>query len=322
MDNDTTSFWIDIKKYEDILAKDPGSYCFAPLAELYRKLGLHDDAIAIAERGNKLHPEFVSGCMALGRAYLDKGMKEQSQILLEKVVRSTPENLLAQKLLSQLYLESGEIHAAERALNVILSLNPDDLESKVLMESLSRSRQEEEESIRRASRFAQGAATVRQTETAEDESDLVIEDAELLEEISEEDFPGENVASSGDFDWADGEEEPPTPSHGKDPLTTGTLAELYASQGFIGKAMDIYRELLETDPHNGEVRQRLQQLEAATAAESAASVEMIAPSAPDVLPVTGTATLSAPGQGGALPEEGGDVVTILEGWLANIRRRG
>ena len=322
MENDTTSFWIDIKKYEDILERDPNSYCFAPLAELYRKLGLLDDALAIAERGNKRHPEFVSGCLALGRAYLDKGMNEQGLAFLEKVVRSTPENLVAQKLLSQLYIGRGEIQAAENALDIILSLNPDDLESKVVKESLTRARQEEEESIRRASQVARGAAALQQPEPAADDSELIIEDAELLEELSDEDLVGEVEASDSDFAWVAGEEEPPVASHGKDPLTTGTLAELYASQGFVDKAMGIYRELLESNPHNDEVRQRLRQLETLAAEDGAGPPVTDEAAVPDARAAAGVAILPAT-ESESLPSgQGKDVVAILEGWLANMGRRG
>jgi hypothetical protein len=43
----------------------------------------------------------------------------------------------------------------------------------------------------------------------------------------------------------------------KDPLTTLTLAELYVSQGFPKRALTIYRELLEDDPENIELKNRL-----------------------------------------------------------------
>ena len=88
---DNSSFWSDIKKFEDTLAKDPASYCFAPLAELYRKTGLLEDAIATAQKGTALHPEYVGGYMALGRAYLDKGLKGEALEALQHVINFTPE---------------------------------------------------------------------------------------------------------------------------------------------------------------------------------------------------------------------------------------
>ena len=128
----------DIQKYEETLAKDPGSYCFAPLAELYRKLGLLDDAINVAKRGCDLHPEYVGGYMALGRACLEKGLQEEGRDALEKVVSIAPDNMLAQKLLSRMYVEQGNSTAAGEPCNSILSQNPDEVESNALLESLER----------------------------------------------------------------------------------------------------------------------------------------------------------------------------------------
>ena len=44
---------------------------FAPLAEAYRKAGLVDEAIEVAREGLRIHPNFVGGRVALGRALFD-----------------------------------------------------------------------------------------------------------------------------------------------------------------------------------------------------------------------------------------------------------
>jgi tetratricopeptide (TPR) repeat protein len=137
MEQQDSSFWADIKKYEDTLERDPNSYCFAPLSELYRKLGMVDDAINVAKRGCENHPEYIGGYMALGRAYFEKGMNAEARDALERVVRVTPDNLLAQRILSKIYMDAGEVEAAEGSLKTILSQNPDDSESKILLDSLA-----------------------------------------------------------------------------------------------------------------------------------------------------------------------------------------
>jgi tetratricopeptide (TPR) repeat protein len=45
-------------------------------------------------------------------------------------------------------------------------------------------------------------------------------------------------------------------------LNTVTLAELYLSQGVMDKAMEVYRQVLERDPHNERARTRLSEIEA------------------------------------------------------------
>lgn len=46
-----------------------------------------------------------------------------------------------------------------------------------------------------------------------------------------------------------------------EPVVTETMAELYASQGLYAEARDIYRELLDQDPRDARLRERLEQLD-------------------------------------------------------------
>ncbi len=66
-------------------------------------------------------------------------------------------------------------------------------------------------------------------------------------------LPGVAVASR---------EAPPTTLPGtSDPLASTTLAELYFSQGEVGRAVALYRELLGREPSNDRIRARLAELE-------------------------------------------------------------
>jgi hypothetical protein len=49
---------------------------------------------------------------------------------------------------------------------------------------------------------------------------------------------------------------PPSP-----PVASPTLAELYVNQGFVEKAVEVYRELLQRDPGNEKAAQRLAELQ-------------------------------------------------------------
>lgn len=94
---------------------------------------------------------------------------------------------------------------------------------------------------------------------------------------------------------------------GRDPLKTGTLAELYVSQGFTDKALAIYRDILADEPGNTTAAARIAELESP---QSAGAVVMSVDELPDAvaaLPVQGTA-------------DDRTVLPVLEGWLNNIRR--
>jgi tetratricopeptide (TPR) repeat protein len=382
MEPESSSFWTDIKKYEDALAKDPQSYCFAPLSELYRKVGLLDDALNVAKRGCEIHPDYVGGFMALGRAYYEKGMKTESRAALENVVRGTPDNLLAQKLLSQLYVEAGEPAAAEIALRTILSLNPGDMESQVLLDSLKRASSDEGVQFFENSTDQISTATLL-SEQESSEEEVLLEELEVVDDFADkrvgpkEEFfsadvmsfsvrdeePGvaasevflvseglelspktiDEPSADGDaeFSFDDEEafgipatvEEPPPVAaemiahEGKDPLTTVTLAELYISQGFLKRALTIYRELLTADPDNEDLRQRLVDLKRiidtddANARDHALEKQRKVPEPPGISESFSFEndedeyiTQSSAGTGDA-------VLPTLEMWLENISRR-
>ncbi|WP_136514263.1 tetratricopeptide repeat protein [Geomonas edaphica] len=271
MVEDALSFWTEIQRYEDLLAKDAKSLCFAPLSELYRKLGLLDDAISVARKGCAAHPEYPLGFLALGNACYAKGESADACQALEKAVELKPDHIQAMKLLSQIYVELGRIDAARDILGRVLQRDPEDLESTMLLNSI---------------------ASAASAASSEEE---IIEDVEIIEELEEvieeppylapamsvsqpasasvpkaaEQIP---VPEPEDDDlWAiedlEGEPElaeaPPAAASrpgAPDPLTTATLAELYVSQGFLEKAQNIYRELLTAHPGNQQYRLRLEEL--------------------------------------------------------------
>lgn len=256
MEFESTSFWSDIKKYENTLAEDPHSLCFAQLAELYLKIGLVDDALAVSRRGVELHSEYAPGILALGKSAFEMGLFDESRVALEKVVEETPDNLLALKLLAKIYQERNQNGAAERALKMVLALNPTDIESRLSLESLATTRGE------------QGHFPLDSDDFSLDDDDIleleeVIEEAEIVED----DFDEEDFSVTAD------------PMHkgmaGKDPLTTATLADIYVSQGFFDRALNIYLNLLNDNPDNAELKRKLSDLRLKMGPDVAASGEAV-----------------------------------------------
>lgn len=259
MTNSSTSFWTEIKKYEDILAKDQSSYCFAPLSELYRKLGLLDDAVTVARRGSAIHPDYVGGYMALGRALYDKKEFAEARISLEKVVRATPENLLAQKLLSQIYQNEGDVAAARHALQLLVDFNPEDVESRIMLDSL---------------RDHNGVVISDQAQPSEPSQDVLGLDARNVTDFELNEVAAHKLDENSDvvcqIPLATEETNPDidevaiSSSINNVPVSTVTLAELYESQGYSEEALRIYTDLLSKDPDNTEISQRIMELRSLT----------------------------------------------------------
>ena len=121
-----------LKKYQE----DPSSRIFAPLAEAYRKAGLADEAIEIAREGLRVHPAFVGGRVALGRALFDKGQFEDVIDELKQVVTDVPDNLVAQRLVAESCLMVGRIAEALGAYKMLLYFAPQDQETAKIVQEL------------------------------------------------------------------------------------------------------------------------------------------------------------------------------------------
>jgi len=156
----------------------------------------------------------------------------------------------------------------------------------------------------------------------ENGEEIVLEDDDLLVELSEEEAPEEEFSWEDDTTAAEGtrdaasrnvEAEP-----ARDPLSTATLAELYVSQGFLKRAVTIYRELLETEPDNEHLKQRMVELKEAVDRDQVSAREH----ALDDLSPEGAAVPTALTPIETVEAGSTDsVLRTLEQWLANIGRR-
>jgi tetratricopeptide (TPR) repeat protein len=259
---DTASLWAAAKRFEGILRKDTGALSFAPLADIYRRLGLLEDALEAARKGCELYPDFAAGQMSLAKSAVEFGCKDEAVKALEAVVRVTPENLEAQRLLADLYTAEGKTEAALYCLSVANSL---DME------------------------FQESAPSVVFAETVTGEEDIF--DADILD-LSDELFEDESFDDSTVHFAASPDRpslgetinraepfllETPPPFFMEEPvavaspvMASATIAELYVKQGFTDKGADVYRELLSADPLNEAYGKRLAEL---TQPEKQLSVE-------------------------------------------------
>lgn len=239
MQQDNSSFWTDIKTFEERLSKSPDSFCFAKLSEVYLKVGLLDDALRTARQGVSKHPEYIAGQRSLAMACRAKGLNDECLSALKLVTVAMPEDHQAHKLLGLLLADAGDQMAARQAFQTVLEFFPDDVESRAELESLLE---------------PSGDAALYDDQNDGEE---IIEDIEILEELDVfEDESDSDLAGQEQTHLAE-----PTAEVHHDPLSTGTLAELYIKQGFNDKALEIYRSILESDPGNSEVSKRIAELE-------------------------------------------------------------
>jgi tetratricopeptide (TPR) repeat protein len=119
----------EIDRLALVLAKEPGSKAFMPLAEEYGKAGMWQEAAGVLEDGLKAYPNFITAMVALGRTYDQLNQPVKAKAILEEAVKLSPENLRAHRTLAKIYVAQGSKEAALRCCDVILSVNPRDQEA-------------------------------------------------------------------------------------------------------------------------------------------------------------------------------------------------
>ena len=298
---DSTSFWTDIKKLEEQLSKAPESFCFAGLSTLYLEAGLIDDALHLAREGVTKHPDYLAGLRALSLACHAKGLNDEAVDLLQRVVLALPEDAQSQRLLGRLLVEAGEQESAQQVYRVVLEFDPDDVECRLQLESLER--------------LAGATESLFISDEEYEDDEEIIEDLEILEEFDEE------------LDEESSETEPLASEAAHDPLSTVTLAELYVNQGFIAKALEIYRAILVDNPVDRTIIERVAELETRNAGSTgsvAKSYDYYEDEADDsavsTAPVEELFQAAAPTPAVPLQGIADNALATLDGWLENIRR--
>jgi tetratricopeptide (TPR) repeat protein len=299
MQHQSASFWADIKNLEERLAQDPDSYLFARLADVYLKVNLIDDALHTARQGVAKSPAYVAGQRALAMACHAKGFTGECRDALEAVTSALPDDAEAQKMLARLLVASGDRDAAKKVFSVLLDFYPEDVESRDELKALEQPAQlpVEDGSVTVSGESAAGLYQSVEETCAE---------ADEIIDLTEDDI------------WVEETEAPASAvpvQH--DPLSTVTLAELYVQQGFVSKALDIYRALRDEDPTNTGMQSRIAELEAKEVAPAVDDTIWVTDESVPVMALQEFSELPSniPVQGRA-----DEMISTLEGWLDTIRR--
>lgn len=268
-----------IGSYLQIISQDPHSTAFVPLAEAYRQVGLLDDALEAARLGTRSLPHFSPGFSTLGRVLGQMGRIDEAMSAFAKALSIDRQSQAALVGLARLHLIRGERDQARKILNEAAEFHPDDEHIRNMVVALDLPRPWDKLKGGKPEEVAQDAAL-------QDKAPSV--DAEPS---------GETAESSSEA------------------ILTATLAEIYVKQGLLDKAVAVYEEILQRDPDNRSVQERLQTLTASSEPEITENrVEEAAADA--VAEVAVPQTPPAPAEPPARTP-----LAILERWLAGIHQR-
>jgi tetratricopeptide (TPR) repeat protein len=225
-----------IRLLEEKWLKNRKSRVFAQLADCYRKMGRIEESIDICREGLVHCGDYPQGHLILGKSYMKLEMYEEARKAFAEALRLDPTNLVAMKLLGQVCEERRDWQQALSTYEDYLDLNPFDSDISSRMEKLT------------------SKVSVKQGSTGS-----VNEAAgDGVEELnSGRDRPGNGYYTGMRYE----EDEETAGEIDQEIIATTTLAQVFYSQGLLKKAREIYLRLLKKNPDNGELMERIAELD-------------------------------------------------------------
>ena len=125
-----------IGSYLQIVAKDPSSTAFVPLAEAYRQVGLLDDALEATKLGTKMLPHFSPGFSAMGRVLGQMGRIDEAMSAYARALSIDRQSQAALVGLARLHLIRGERDQARKILAQAKEAHPGDEKISDMLKAL------------------------------------------------------------------------------------------------------------------------------------------------------------------------------------------
>ncbi|HPD18443.1 MAG: tetratricopeptide repeat protein [Candidatus Goldbacteria bacterium] len=133
-----TALTAEIEELKKKLSQNPDSLIFVPLADAYRKAGLHDEAVEVCKKGLEKHPSYTSARVVLGRIYIEKNKFDEAIQELQRVEAVDADNIMVHIMLGNTYLKKKMYAEAVEQFQKVISINPEDVEiQEKLKEALS-----------------------------------------------------------------------------------------------------------------------------------------------------------------------------------------
>lgn len=115
-----------ISRFRALHEQNPGARYFAPLADLLRQEGQHDEALRLLGEGLERHDDYLAGWVIRGRTLQEVGRSQEAFDTWQRVRSIDPDNILALEYLAEWAIESGDWERAEPMLEHLCRLLPED----------------------------------------------------------------------------------------------------------------------------------------------------------------------------------------------------
>lgn len=239
------------------------------LGKVYVQKGMVAEAKREFERVVMVHPDNLVAHRKLAHIYKEEGEREKARESALLIVNSNPQDGEMKQLLQELETApvappavAGEEDASLGRM--VTGISPGEVTG---IEDLTKETKEENPPPSDRDRWetvkaAQEEASDRGAPPAEPEAynlGAVSQPDMGTGEAAPEENAGSAVPEADVGSAAPASKEAPQPAvSSEDELSSPALAELYIQQGHYDKGIEVYREILEKNPDQGEVRQKLE----------------------------------------------------------------
>lgn len=264
-----------LAKYSTLYKKNPRSRVYAPLAEAYRKIGLHDRALEILKEGDAFHPDYLLAKIVTGQCYFDLEKYQDCYEALRSYAKTASENVALHRLFAKVCLKLNHHAEALISFKYLLLINPRDrwsaenikeLEDVVTptIEKVSASLDDNEDDWVQVSFTPQEIPIVDEIENWEShgpsgldkfKDEIKQDKLEIKEKSLDDEFYRE------DYDIDSDDVIAPESLEDSAPLVTDTLIDLYVQQGLLDKALDVIDTNLQKNPDNEQLKAKKQQID-------------------------------------------------------------
>ena len=122
---------------EEIVARDPATALYLPLAERLTMQGRLDEAVRLCEERRTRPGRGVGDHIVLGRAYLAQGRLGESRSEFEAALSLDRENVVALKALGGILSHEGQHEEASGYYRAVCRVDPGDLESQTALHQIT-----------------------------------------------------------------------------------------------------------------------------------------------------------------------------------------
>ena len=287
----------EIKKLYERWEKDKSSKIFAALANALRKIGLYDEALKILNEGILRNPDYAEGYIVLGRINIERGNISEGIEALKKAVEFDPYNAVAVRLLAECFENIGDLKSSLEYYKKLKNIDP-------FFENIDKKIEEIEKKLEIPEKKVEEISVVEE-KIIEKEEEKILEEVPLPPELEEIVIEKEEEEKGIIFEEFGKEEVPPFLTEEKvsilDELEKEETiyeeekvikeekieiseiekAKIFEEKGFLEKALEIYKGILEKEPDNEEIKNKIKEIEDKLKIKEESKEEISSPHIPE-----------------------------------------